>query len=155
MLFYLSLQCSLILSSLPLSAGEDRWLCTLLLQQGHRIEYSAVSVAMTFAPTRFGELFNQRRRWGPSTMANVLDLLMSRRATVARNRSISTLYMLYLVLLFVSSAVGPSTVLLAMESSMQEVFGFQTWLAFLLTLGPTAVFVVVCLRCKAATQLKV
>ena len=88
-------------------------------------------------------------------MANVLDLLMSRRATVARNRSISTLYMLYLVLLFVSSAVGPSTVLLAMESSMQEVFGFQTWLAFLLTLGPTAAFVVVCLRCKAATQLKV
>ncbi|XP_076466912.1 chitin synthase chs-2-like [Babylonia areolata] len=141
--------------TLQYDQGEDRWLCTLLLQQGYRIEYSAVSVALTFAPTRFGELFNQRRRWGPSTMANVMDLLQSRRSTVARNSSISTLYMLYLVVLFVSSAVGPATVVLAMESSLQEVFGLDTWLSFLLTLGPTAVFVAVCLRCQAATQLKV
>nr|KAG5700627.1 hypothetical protein BaRGS_015457 [Batillaria attramentaria] len=140
--------------TLQFDQGEDRWLCTLLLQQGHRIEYCAVSVAMTFAPTRFAELFNQRRRWGPSTMANVIDLLMSRRSTVSKNRSVSTLFMMYLVLMFLSSAVGPATVLIAMESSMQEVFGFETWLSFLLTLGPTALFIVVCLRCKAAVQLK-
>ena len=27
--------------------GEDRWLCTLLLQQGWRVEYSAASDAFT------------------------------------------------------------------------------------------------------------
>jgi hypothetical protein len=74
---------------------------------------------------------------------------------VSRNPSITTLYMLYLVLLFVSSAVGPAIVLLAVESSMREVFSLATWLAWLLTLGPTAIFVIVCLRCQADTQLKV
>ncbi|KAH3754133.1 hypothetical protein DPMN_188794 [Dreissena polymorpha] len=30
--------------------GEDRWLCTLLLQQGYRVEYCAASDALTYAP---------------------------------------------------------------------------------------------------------
>lgn len=30
--------------------GEDRWLCTLLLQQGFRVEYCAASDALTYAP---------------------------------------------------------------------------------------------------------
>ncbi|CAC5366537.1 CHS1 [Mytilus coruscus] len=55
--------------------GEDRWLCTLLLQQGYRVEYSAAADALTYAPEGFDEFYNQRRRWSPSTMANILDLL--------------------------------------------------------------------------------
>lgn len=113
-----------------------------------------MSVAFTFVPKRFGEFFNQRRRWGPSTIANVIDLLSSRRSTVAKNRSISTLYIMYQLLLFFSSVVGPATIILALETSMIEVFGFPTWLAYFLTLGPTAVFVIVCLKCDAALQLK-
>ncbi|CAG2218266.1 CHS1 [Mytilus edulis] len=35
--------------------GEDRWLCTLLLQQGYRIEYCAAAEALTFAPEDFRE----------------------------------------------------------------------------------------------------
>lgn len=30
--------------------GEDRWLCTLLLQRGYRVEYSAASDAKTHCP---------------------------------------------------------------------------------------------------------
>lgn len=56
--------------------GEDRWLCTLLLQAGYKVEYNAAADALTFAPEGFDEFFNQRRRWGPSTMANILDLIM-------------------------------------------------------------------------------
>ena len=55
--------------------GEDRWLCTLLLQKGWRIEYVALSDAYTNAPTELGEFFNQRRRWGPSTVFNIWDLV--------------------------------------------------------------------------------
>jgi chitin synthase len=58
-----------------LFAGEDRWLCTLLLQQGYRVEYCAAADALTYAPEGFEEFFNQRRRWSPSTMANIMDLL--------------------------------------------------------------------------------
>uniref|UniRef100_A0A3Q3E3G2 chitin synthase n=1 Tax=Labrus bergylta TaxID=56723 RepID=A0A3Q3E3G2_9LABR len=57
--------------------GEDRWLCTLLLQQGWRVEYNAASDAYTNSPQEFKEFYNQRRRWGPSTLANTLDLLHS------------------------------------------------------------------------------
>ena len=33
-----------------LSQGEDRWLCTLLLKQGWRVEYSAASDSFTACP---------------------------------------------------------------------------------------------------------
>ena len=41
--------------------GEDRWLCTLLLQRGYRVEYSAASDAYTHCPESFNEFFTQRR----------------------------------------------------------------------------------------------
>ncbi len=62
-------------ASMYMLLGEDRWLCTLLLQQGWRVEYNAASDAYTNSPQEFKEFYNQRRRWGPSTLANTLDLL--------------------------------------------------------------------------------
>lgn len=62
-------------SHVAMFVGEDRWLCTLLLQQGWRVEYNAASDAYTNSPEEFKEFYNQRRRWGPSTLANTLDLL--------------------------------------------------------------------------------
>ena len=77
--------------------GEDRWLCTLLLQQGYRVEYCAASDAYTFAPEGFYEFFNQRRRWMPSTMANIMDLLLTWKTTIKKNDNISLLYIIYQV----------------------------------------------------------
>lgn len=77
--------------------GEDRWLCTLLLQKGYRVEYSAASDAYTHCPEGFNEFYNQRRRWMPSTTANILDLLMNYKSTVSVNDNISMLYILYQV----------------------------------------------------------
>jgi chitin synthase len=78
-------------------AGEDRWLCTLLLQRGYRVEYSAASDAYTQSPEGFDEFYNQRRRWIPSTMANILDLLMDAKRTVKINNNISYIYIVYQV----------------------------------------------------------
>ncbi|RXN01295.1 hypothetical protein EOD39_7206 [Acipenser ruthenus] len=75
--------------------GEDRWLCTLLLQQGWRVEYNAASDAYTNAPQEFHEFYNQRRRWGPSTMFNIIDFLNTHKQTKKKNPSISRLYILY------------------------------------------------------------
>ena len=77
--------------------GEDRWLCTLLLQRGYRVEYSAASDAYTNAPEGFSELYNQRRRWVPSTMANIMDLLQDYKRTVQINDNISLPYIFYQV----------------------------------------------------------
>jgi chitin synthase len=79
------------------SIGEDRWLCTLLLQRGYRVEYSAASDAYTHCPEGFREFYNQRRRWVPSTMANIMDLLGDYRRTVKVNDNLSILYMFYQV----------------------------------------------------------
>ncbi|KAK6046965.1 hypothetical protein COOONC_15531, partial [Cooperia oncophora] len=76
--------------------GEDRWLCTLLLQRGYRVEYCAASDALTFAPEGFNEFFNQRRRWIPSTIANIIDLLKDYKNVVRVNESISIWWVYHL-----------------------------------------------------------
>lgn len=77
--------------------GEDRWLCTLLLQSGSRVEYSAASDAYTHCPESFAEFYTQRRRWAPSTMANIMDLLVNYKNTVECNDNISMPYIFYQV----------------------------------------------------------
>ena len=48
-------------------------------------------------PEGFNEFFNQRRRWMPSTMANIFDLLSDAKNVVKVNKDISTLYIAYQV----------------------------------------------------------
>ncbi|CAI5691694.1 unnamed protein product [Oreochromis niloticus] len=98
--------------------GEDRWLCTLLLKQGWRVEYNAASDAYTNAPMDFKELYNQRRRWGPSTMANVVDLLGSTKIITKRNPSISKPFMFYQLFAMISAILGPATICLLVAGSM-------------------------------------
>ncbi|KAK1890823.1 Chitin synthase chs-1 [Dissostichus eleginoides] len=102
--------------------GEDRWLCTLLLQQGWRVEYNAASDAYTNSPEEFKEFYNQRRRWGPSTLANTLDLLHSGKETSKRNSSISGLYIFYQMFTVGSSILGPASVTLMIAGAFQFVF---------------------------------
>lgn len=80
-----------------LFSGEDRWLCTLLLQRGYRVEYSAASDAYTHCPEGFQEFYNQRRRWIPSTTANIMDLLLDYKRTINVNDNISFPYIIYQV----------------------------------------------------------
>merc|ERR1719376_1942980 len=75
--------------------GEDRWLCTLMLQQGWRVEYSAASDSFTACPEGFKEFYNQRRRWMPSTIANILDLLGDYKRVIKNNDDISLMYICY------------------------------------------------------------
>ncbi|XP_052079732.1 chitin synthase chs-2-like isoform X2 [Mytilus californianus] len=134
--------------------GEDRWLCTLLLKQGHRVEYCAESDALTYAPEGFNEFYNQRRRWTPSTMANILDLLTDCRATVTQNQSISTLYMAYQLFLFISSLLTPGTIFLMIVGAI--IVGFPSvppWLSLILNLIPVGLFMLSCIFTKSETQL--
>lgn len=136
--------------------GEDRWLCTLLLQRGYKIEYCAAADALTYVPETFKEFFNQRRRWGPSTTANIMDLLGSFRETVKVNPNISYLYMFYQFVLLASSLLGPATVMLMVQTSLQAVFyDVPGWLTYCMTFIPTVIFVILCFKSKPDTQLVV
>lgn len=68
-----------------------------MLQRGYRVEYSAASDAYTHCPEGFNEFYNQRRRWMPSTMANILDLLEDSDHIKKVNDDISTPYIWYQV----------------------------------------------------------
>ena len=48
-------------------------------------------------PETFDEFYNQRRRWMPSTMLNILDLLENWKLVTEQNEDISKLYILYQV----------------------------------------------------------
>nr|AKZ08595.1 chitin synthase B [Helicoverpa armigera] len=133
--------------------GEDRWLCTLLLQRGYRVEYSAASDAYTHCPEQFDEFFNQRRRWVPSTMANIFDLLADAKRTISINDNISTLYIMYQSMLMFGTILGPGTIFLMMVGAMNAITQMSMSNALILNLVPILIFIVVCMTCKSETQL--
>jgi len=133
--------------------GEDRWLCTLLLQRGYRVEYSAASDAYTACPEGFSEFFNQRRRWVPSTIANIFDLLMDYKATVKINDNISLPYIWYQAMLMMGTVIGPGTIFLMLVGAFVAAFKIGNWTAFQYNLIPIVVYTGVCLLCKSKWQL--
>lgn len=133
--------------------GEDRWLCTLLLQRGYRVEYCAASDAYTHCPEGFSEFYTQRRRWAPSTMANIMDLLGDYKRTVAVNDHLSFLYIIYQAMLMIGTILGPGTIFLMLVGAMVAVFRISNWDSFLLNLIPILIFIVVCFTCKNDVQI--
>ncbi|XP_074522635.1 chitin synthase 1 [Halichoeres trimaculatus] len=135
--------------------GEDRWLCTLLLQQGWRVEYNAASDAYTNSPQEFKEFYNQRRRWGPSTLANTLDLLNSGSDTVKRNTSISRLYIFYQMFTVGASILGPASVTLMVAGAFQFVFNIAGYIAIIIASVPPVFYIILCFLTKANTQITI
>lgn len=124
-----------------------------MLQQGHRIDYCAGSDALTFAPETFNEFFNQRRRWSPSTLANMMDLLASWRDTIRINDNISRPYMLYQFVLMASTIIAPSTVILMITGSYHSVFKLDILESYLLSLLPVVIYLAICLTMKSDIQI--
>ncbi|XP_053697083.1 chitin synthase chs-2-like [Sabethes cyaneus] len=133
--------------------GEDRWLCTLLLKQKFRVEYSAASDAYTHAPEGFNEFYNQRRRWVPSTIANIFDLLGDAKRVVKTNNSISTPYIVYQCMLMFGTILGPGTIFLMMVGALVAVFRIDIWTSFLWNGIPLATFMAICYWMKQKYQL--
>lgn len=132
--------------------GEDRWLCTLLLQRGYRVEYSAASDAYTHCPEGFTEFYNQRRRWVPSTIANILDLLGDYKRTIKINDNISLLYIFYQAILISSTILGPGTIFLMLVGAFVAAFKIDNWTSFHYNIFPILFFMVVCFTCKSSIQ---
>ncbi|XP_058798474.1 chitin synthase chs-2 [Phymastichus coffea] len=133
--------------------GEDRWLCTLLLQRGYRVEYSAASDAYTHAPEGFNEFYNQRRRWVPSTIANIMDLLVDAKRTIKVNDNISFLYICYQILLMGGTILGPGTIFLMLVGAFVAAFKIDNWTSFYYNIIPIILFMIICFTCKSNIQL--
>lgn len=101
----------------------------------------------------FKAFFKQRKRWGPSTMANILDLLLDTRIVTKNNSSISKLYMVYQFFLFVTSVLTPGTIFLMILGATKLAYPTIN-LTFLLVanLVPVVLFVLACLFGKSEFQ---
>ena len=142
--------------------GEDRWLCTLMVQAGWRLEYSAAAVSDTYCPDSFDEFYKQRRRWMPSTMANLTELCTSARQVIANNDAVSILFILYQAAMIFSTVIAPGTVILVMTAGTTYAFDTSqdydsngTYNAFLVIYIATAVgYGAVCIKCNQNRQLQ-
>ena len=134
--------------------GEDRWLCTLLVKEGLRLEYCAISEDYTYVPMEFDEFYKQRRRWIPSTLANLLMLVSDSGIITRGNDSISILYILYQCIMVFSTAISPATVILIIAAGLDT---FHVPYALVVTVVVIIAFLygLVCLYASPKTQLDV
>ena len=138
--------------------GEDRWLCTLLIQRGWRLEYCAISEDYTYCPETFDEFFKQRRRWIPSTIAN-LALLISESGSITRgNDTVSILFILFQALMVFSTAISPATVILVIASGLQSAYKMSddvTIAIIVVLIIVSVIYGIICLYTSQKTQLDV
>lgn len=134
------------MSNYSFITGEDRWLCTLLLKKGFKVEYMSAAAAKTFAPETFVEFCKQRRRWTPSTLANILDVIWKNNTEICKiNPHINKMYLIYQTYLFVSSIVTPGTIFLVILGALIKAFpDLPLWVALLLNIAPVAVLMIIC-----------
>ncbi len=138
--------------------GEDRWLCTLLIEHGWRLEYCAISEDYTYCPEAFDEYFKQRRRWIPSTVANLTLLISEAKKITSGNDTVSILFVLFQFVIVFSTAISPATVILIIASGMGSAYQLsnsaQTAIIVILILVSVA-YGVICLYTSQQTQLDV
>lgn len=117
------------------------------------MEYCAASDAYTHCPEGFGEFYTQRRRWAPSTMANIMDLLSDSRRTVKINENICTLYILYQAMLMAGTILSPGTIFLMLVGAMNGALRASNGLSFALNGLPILLFIIVCFTAKNDVQI--
>ena len=132
--------------------GEDRWLCTLLIERGWKVEYCAVSDSYTACPETFSEFYNQRRRWTPSTVANLVEILKSWRMLIKQG-NLSILHVLYQILMLAGTAIGPGSIFILLVGGLQMTLEVSYWTSFVCNLIPVTLFIMVCLFGTPAHQI--
>lgn len=89
-------------------------------------------------------------------MANIMDLLKDTKHTTYVNENISKLYMFYQAVLFVSTILGPGTILLTIASALRTVFSTLTIAeSYVISILPAFFYIVICLKTKASTQIAI
>ena len=136
--------------------GEDRWLCTLMLKQGWRVEYTAASDSYTACPLTFKEFYNQRRRWMPSTLLNVIDLVSDWKEVVQKNDNISGAYMFYqLFNNIIGTTIGPGFIVLMLIGASSLAFGLTSTESLILNLVLVGSFIFSCMFMKRDHQIMI
>ena len=123
-----------------------------MLQRGWRVEYSAASDSFTACPEGFKEFYNQRRRWMPSTIANIADLLSDYRNVVKNNDDISYFYILYQIMMMIGTILGPGSIFLMLVGAFNVAFKISMFESLMYNFVIIMVFILICCFFKADHQ---
>jgi hypothetical protein len=134
------------MEKLQYDQGEDRWLCTLMLFSGGRIEYEGSSHCNTYAPEDLGTFYKQRRRWGPSTTANIWNLVAEQKTARKSNPYISVPYIMYQFTVLVFSLIGVSTTMMMVAEALALGLGgaLPRWATYTIVIIPVTLFTFAC-----------
>ena len=135
--------------------GEDRWLCTLLIKKGWRLEYCAISEDQTYCPVDFDEFYAQRRRWIPSTIANLSMLISEAISITKHNDTVSIIFILFQAIMIFSTAISPATVILVMAAGLQSAYKISeegTLAIIVILIFVSVLYGMICLFASPKTQ---
>ncbi|CAL1537716.1 unnamed protein product [Lymnaea stagnalis] len=135
--------------SLVMDHGEDRWLCTLLMQRGWRLGYSCPAQNSTHCPETVGEFLRQRRRWVLSELSNMAAIFQSVPELVRNNSSFSAMFLLSLLTTFLWVILSPATTIVFLCAGLDLLFNMPLTLTLPVAVG---VFLLYCLVCCVASQ---
>ena len=135
--------------------GEDRWLSTLLVEKGWALNYCAISKNHTHCPETMNEFFKQRKRWIPSTIANLYLLITKSSKLIKRNNRISIIFVLFQAMILFSTAISPATVILVIAAGFNSAFGVDPISVIVPILIFCVSFGLVCLYCKPKFQMDI
>ena len=135
--------------------GEDRWLSTLLIENGWRLEYCAIYNAHTYCPVDFDEFYKQRRRWIPSTVANLWLLISKATKITANNETIGWLFIIYEIFVIISTIISPATVILIIASGLSVAFGLNGVAITITLVIISVVYGIICVFCSQRIQLDI
>ncbi|KAK0068759.1 chitin synthase chs-2-like isoform X2 [Biomphalaria pfeifferi] len=114
--------------NLIMDHGEDRWLCTLLMQRGWRLAYSSSAHNSTHCPETVGEFLRQRRRWVLSELSNTADIFLSIAVLVRNNSSFSAMFLISLLSTFLWVILSPATTVVFMCAGFDVLYSVpMTW----------------------------
>ncbi|KAK3722284.1 hypothetical protein QZH41_016392 [Actinostola sp. cb2023] len=132
--------------------GEDRWFCTLMVEAGWRLAYCAAAEDRTYCPQEFEEFYKQRRRWMPSTLANLSLLVSKWRMVLANNENISFAFIIYQVVLLMATLIGPSIVILFIVGGLVSLGGINEDVLVILLSILTIGYAIICLFFSQGTR---
>ncbi|XP_024864204.2 uncharacterized protein LOC108242633 [Kryptolebias marmoratus] len=135
--------------------AEDRWLTSLLLKQGWTVEYIAASNSYSTVPQNLKELYNQRRRWLPTTLVTTVDLLILNFNITMRNSPWSILGTLYQLFAFFLFIVTPATASFFVADVLSFLLNIHFPVALVIAVIPPAIYVGLCFKLKEDTQITI
>ena len=127
-----------------------------MLKEGWRVEYTAASDSYTACPEDFKTFYNQRRRWMPSTLLNIIDLVSDWKEVVRKNDNLSGAYMLYQCWCNIcGTIIGPGFILMMLIGAASFTFGLSTTNSLVLNLVLVGIFIFACVFLDQKKQIMI